>query len=299
MKETIHKERPGVCDPAKRYLDGLASLLATLPPAPTLVTKLLAIFREPDHDVDQVVQLIGCEPSLTAQILRICNSAYFAAERPPGDIFEAVSRIGFYRVYCLVVSLFGAQTKSMAGVNKGVDAEALWRHSLAVAVSASEVAGETGQTKVLAFTAGLLHDIGKLVLASVERENYAVIIRRARDEGVFLNGLERAAFKVDHAELGGELMRRWNLPPEIVAAVSCHHELEVTPPHEQLIAAVQVGDVIGHQLFAGDLANTGLLQTAAVSWEILELSPGDLPRLLAKAQAEMVKIKEMLEIGWA
>jgi putative nucleotidyltransferase with HDIG domain len=296
VTEKLHQERLSIFDPAKRYLDGLASLLATLPPAPTLVTKLLAIFREPDRDVDQVVQLISCEPSLTAQILRICNSAYFATEQPPGDIFEAVSRVGFYRVYCLVVSLFGAQTKSMAGVDKGVDVEVLWRHSVAAAVSTSEVAHEAGLTKPVAFTAGLLHDIGKLVLASAERKAYALLIRRAQDEGVMLSTLERAAFKVDHAELGGELMRRWNLPPEIVAAVRYHHELEAAPAYKPLTAAVQIGDTIAHQLFADGMANTGPLAPTTAAWETLQLSPSELPRLLAKSQAELEQVKGMLEI---
>ena len=296
LTKKILQERLRVGNPARRYLDSLASLLATLPPSPTLVTKLLAIFREPDHDVDQVVKLISCEPSLTAQILRICNSAYFAGEQPPTDIFEAVSRVGFYRVYCLVVSLFGAQTKSMEGVDKGVDVEVLWRHSVAAAVSASEVAAEAGETKAVAFTAGLLHDIGKLVLASAEREAYARLIRRAKDEGALLSTLERSAFVIDHAELGGELMRRWNLPPEIVAAVRYHHELDAAPPDNQLAAAVQIGDMIAHQLFADGLANTGLLTPSAAPWDILQISPGELPRLLVQSQAEMEKVKGMLEM---
>ena len=94
--------------------------------------------------------------------------------------------MGFYQVYCLVVSLFGARTKSMEGAGKGVNVDELWRHSVAVAVSASVVAEESGQTRAVAFTAGLLHDIGKLVLASAERESYARLIQRAKDEGAAL-----------------------------------------------------------------------------------------------------------------
>jgi putative nucleotidyltransferase with HDIG domain len=292
LEETIHQQRLRVFNPAKRYLDGLTSL----PPAPMLVTELLALFRDPDHDVDQVVQLISYEPSLTAQIFRTCNSAYFGCEQPPGDIFEAVSRIGFYEVYCLVVSLFGAKTKSMEGADKGVDVEELWRHSVASAVSASIAAEEAGQARVEAFTAGLLHDIGKLVLASAEREAYARIIQRAKDEGVLLTVLERSAFVIDHAELGGELMRRWKLPPDIVAAVRCHHEREAAPQYQQLTATVQLGDYIAHQLLADDSAGIGFLTPSTAAWDILQLSPDDLPRLLAKAQSEMERVRGMLEI---
>jgi putative nucleotidyltransferase with HDIG domain len=288
----IHQERIHVLDPAKHYLDGVASL----PPAPMLVTKLLALFREPDRDLDQVIQLISYDPSLTAQIFRTANSAAFAGENPPGDIFEAVARIGIYQVYCLVVSLFGAKIRSLEGVTKGVDVEELWRHSVAVAVSASTVAEEAGQINAVAFTAGLLHDIGKQVLASAEREGYAALIQRAKNEGVLLSALERSAFGIDHAELGGELMHRWNLPPDIAAAVACHHEPKPAAPYEQLTAAVQVGDMIAHQLFAEDLANTDLLMPSTAALHILQVSPDDLPRLVAKAQSEMENVKGMLEI---
>jgi len=292
VNEKIHQDRLRVLNPAKRYLDDLKNL----PPAPTLVTELLALFRDPDHDVDKVVQLISYEPSLTAQILRTCNSAYFAGEQPPSDIFDAVSRLGFYQVYCLVVSIYGAKTKSMEGADKGVNVEELWRHSVAVAVSASLVAEEAGQSKEVAFTAGLLHDIGKLVLASAERERYAAVIQKAKAEGVLLSALERSTLIIDHAELGGELMQRWNLPPEIVTAVRRHHELEAASPYEQLTAAVQVGDMIAHQLFGEDLANTDLVTASSAAFETCNLRADSLPNLLAKAQGEMENVKGMLAI---
>ena len=292
LAENIRQQRRVVLNPAKRYLDGVTSL----PSAPMLVTELLALFQEPDHDVDKVVQLITYEPSLTAQILRLCNSASFAGERPPDDIFEAVSRIGFYQVYCMVVSLLGARTKSMEGADEGLNVNELWRHSVAVAVSASVAADETGQAKAAAFTAGLLHDIGKLVLASVERGRYAALIQRASDEGLLLTDLERSVLMMDHAEVGGELMQRWNLPPEIVAAVRRHHDPAIGPPFQQLTAAVQVGDVIGHQFFDEDLASTDLLTFSAAALDTLHLTPDDFPRLLAKVQSEMDQVKVMLEI---
>ncbi len=288
----IHNSRQVILNPAERYLNGVASL----PPAPMLMTELLALFQDPDRDVDHAVELISYEPVLTAQILRTCNSACFAGEQRPGDIFEAVSRIGFYQVYSLVVSIFGARAKSMEGADQGVKVDELWRHSVAVAVSAAAVAEETGQAKTVAFTAGLLHDIGKLVLASAERERYARLIQSAKDQGLALSALERSALGTDHAELGGELMSRWKLPPDVVAAVRHHHDLEAPPPYGELTAAVQVGDMIGHQLFADDLANTAFLPTSPASLEALQLSPGAVPRLLAKTQAEMEKVKGMLEI---
>jgi putative nucleotidyltransferase with HDIG domain len=281
-------------NPAQRYLDGVA----TLPPAPMLVTELLTLFREPDRDIDEVVKLISYEPALTAQILRVCNSACFATEQPPGDIFEAVSRMGFYQVYCLVVSIFGARTRSTEGAAKGVNVEELWRHSVAVAVASSVVEEEAGHQKAVAFTAGLVHDIGKLVLASAERERYGRLIQNAKDHKLSLSALERSAFGTDHAELGGELMRRWNLPPDVVAAVRHHHQIEASPPYEQLTAAVQIANMIAHQLFAEaeKSAEPDLLKSCGAALDVLLLLPDDVPRLLARTQAEMDKVKGTLEI---
>jgi putative nucleotidyltransferase with HDIG domain len=288
----VHAAQPTPVSAADRYLNDVASL----PPAPMLVTELLKLFQEPDRDIDQVVQLISYEPALTAQILRTCNSVYFAGDEPPNDIFEAVSRIGFYQVYCLVVSIFGAKTRNIKGAGEGINVDELWRHSVAVAVSAGVVAEHIGQPKAAAFTAGLLHDIGKLVLASAERRPYAQLIQRAKDQRLVLSVLERSVLGTDHAELGGELMRRWKLPPDVVVGVRHHHALESAPPYRQLTAAVQVGDMFAHQLFSEDLANTDLMSSSSGALEALSLRAEDIPRLLAKAESEMGKVKGMLEI---
>jgi putative nucleotidyltransferase with HDIG domain len=287
----IHQERLRILNPAKRYLDDVASL----PPAPMLLTQLLTLFRDPDCDIDHIVQLITHEPSLTAQILRTSNSAAFAGEHPSTDIFEAVTRLGFYQVYCLVVSLCGARAKSMEGADKGINVDELWRHSVAVAVAASTVAEASDQTKAVAFTAGLLHDIGKLVLASIGRERYAAAIQRARTESVSLSSVEQFVFIIDHAELGGELMRRWNLPPDVVAAVRFHHDLASAPPCERLTAAVQIGDTIAHQIAGEDLGSTDIFTPLTPALATLHLSQDDIPRLLATSQSELEKVKDILE----
>jgi HD-like signal output (HDOD) protein len=91
-------------------------------------------------------------------------------------------------------------------------------------------------------------------------------------------------------------MHRWNLPPEIVAAVRYHHQLEASPPYEQLAAVVQVGNMIAHQLFAEDSANTHPLKPSNAALDVLLLSPDDVPRLLAKTQEEMETVKGTLEL---
>ncbi len=182
------------------------------------------------------------------------------------------------------------------GAGKGLNVDELWRHSVSAAVSASVVAEDAGQAKAVAFTAGLLHDIGKLVLASSEKEAYARAIQKAKEQGVLLCAVERSVFVIDHAELGGELMQRWKLPQNVVAAVRYHHDLESAAPYEKLTAVVQVGDMIAHHLNGEDLAATDILAPSAAALEVLRVTPERLSEHVGAAQAELEKIKGMLEV---
>jgi putative nucleotidyltransferase with HDIG domain len=266
-----------------------------LPLSPTLVTQLLQVFREPDKEVDEVVRLISYEPALTAEILKRCNSSYFAGQEPVGDIFESVSRLGFYEVYQLVVALFGAGTKSLEGAAEGLDVEELWHHSVTTAVAASILAEDIEESKPVAFTAGLLHDIGKLVLASVERARYAAILKLAERENIPLIVKEREAFGTDHSEVGGDLMAHWELPEEVVVAVRYHHDSAAGGGFNRLGTVVELADLIALGL---DQGTEGVVREspAAVSClKALDLSAADFERLARATEKEVERVKSLFQ----
>ena len=149
----------------KDKLDLCIDQVHHLPPTPTLLLELLALFKQPDRDIDQVVKVISHDPSLTAEVLRRCNSAYFSGSQPAADMFEAVLRLGFYEMYRIVVVLFGSRAMSIPNGACGIQVEALWRHSVTTAVAAGVLAEHLQEPEGVAFTAGLLHDVGKVVLA--------------------------------------------------------------------------------------------------------------------------------------
>src|SRR5581483_3976078 len=271
------------------YLNSISSL----PVSPTLINELLGLFKDPDREVDQVVKLISFEPSLTAELLKRSNTVYFASSEPVTDVFEAVTRLGFYEVCCIVVTMFGSGTKTLARSGAGLDVEALWQHSAACAVGASVIAETIGESKPVAFTAGLLHDVGKLVLASVERETYAKMVStHVGREGLLIVG-ERDAFGTDHAELGGELMSRWNLPEEVAAAVRCHHNFTDAKPHLRLAAVVQSANAVAHQLRCADSAESLI---GPPSLRFLGLRQDDFSILITAAGKELERVKDLFGI---
>src|ERR1700723_3777943 len=121
-------------------LDALIDCAPHLPPSPRLLIKLLDVFKQPDQDIHEIVRLISHDPSFAAKVLKHCNSAYFGSSKPAGDIFEAVSMIGFVEIYRIVLGMFAMSAILRPGGGVGINVEMLWRHSVAVAVAASVLA---------------------------------------------------------------------------------------------------------------------------------------------------------------
>src|SRR5580704_9025830 len=146
-------------------IDDYITNLRHLPPAPRVVPELMRLLNQPDVESSKVVKMISYDPALTANVLRICNSAYFGAASPTSDLQEAVTRLGFQQVYQLVAAATGARMLGAAQPGYGLNQGELWKHSVAVAVTAQLMAKKLGDDDNLAFTAALLHDLGKIILS--------------------------------------------------------------------------------------------------------------------------------------
>ena len=200
-------------------LDIYIGRLQHLPAAPTVVVKLVALFRKHNLEVDEIVSLMSQDPSLTAEVLRSANSAYFGDDDQVVGVFEAIMRLGLYKVYQMAMANFGATVLSFSRNVGGIDVETLWRHSAAVASAAGLIARKVEEPEALAFTAGLLHDVGKIVLGAAEGTAYAALAREAVETGVPLQQAEAKRFGFGHAEVGARLLAKWGLPEEIAVPV--------------------------------------------------------------------------------
>jgi putative nucleotidyltransferase with HDIG domain len=214
----------GSAGASEEALDAYLDRIKHLPPKPTLMIELIKLFRQPNADVEQIVALLRHDPVLSIEVLRRCNSSYGGLEEPVMDIYEAVFRLGFYEVYQITVTLFGMRMMSMKKELHGFPIENLRLHSTMTAVAAGALALEAGESEGLAFTAGLLHDVGKMVLALAENEKYAALLEDCRRDGSSLNEAEKKLFGFNHTEIGARLLHRWGVPVEVVLPVLEHHE---------------------------------------------------------------------------
>jgi putative nucleotidyltransferase with HDIG domain len=217
-----------------------------LPTAPTILPKLLTALSNPDVNVDEVVNLVVHEPALAATVLKLCNSAFFASAEPTAHISEAIYRIGFYNVYRLVVAACGESTLEMVRPDWGMDIRGLWNHSVMTGLGAEVLANACGEDEGTLFTAGLLHDFGKLIFAGAMKSAYGELTSGLHGNPAALLALEKEHCGIDHAELGGALLERWNFPAAVTAAVRFHHSPEAAGEYGRLAGIVTIADRLAH-----------------------------------------------------
>jgi len=192
-----------------------------LPTIPTVLTRILRLIESETGSGRELIEVIEHDQVLTAKLLRLANSAFFGQSRRVATVPRAVVLLGYSTVRNLALGV-----KVWDALGRGIARgrlEELWMHAVAVAVSLKTLAARlrTGNPDE-AFTAGLLHDIGRLVLASRFQRDYWRVLGEA-GEGETVEAVESASFGVDHAEVGGWVLESWGLPPAIVEAVRLHH----------------------------------------------------------------------------
>jgi putative nucleotidyltransferase with HDIG domain len=279
---------------ADHYIDRVTDL----PPAPSVAAELLGIFDDPDHDIDRVVELISHDPGLTVAVLKRCNSAYFSNDRTILDMFDAVTRLGFYEVHCIVASLIGARAMAVGKGASNMDINRLWQHSVTTAVAASSLARRVQTAEATAFTAGLLHDVGKLVLASVEKTTYLDLLGKTGINGQKLAEAEQIAFGVTHAAIGSRLLTRWGLPETIAGAALHHHSSTLeAEPFAKLAATVGLASDLAHQMNEPKSPPDNLLAYRPDAVILFQLKDADLPVLITQTQKGLQRMEGLLHMS--
>jgi len=230
----------------KSNLQELLEAVQDLPPLPQAVMKILQLIQDPDSTMFQLAEVLTLDEALMSRVLTWANSPYYAGYSPISTVEQAMMRLGMNTLRQLVLAasttdLLGEQVSSYAMVRGD-----LWRHSIAVAAGARTVmARRHSARRDQAYVAGLLHDVGKLVFdAFIHRPGFWPLVE---DEG---NGQQVTPFDqteiellgIDHAHLGAEVARKWNLPDDLIGAIAWHHDPSQATEGATLAAAVHVAD---------------------------------------------------------
>ncbi len=277
-------------------LDDYINRVQHLPPAPKVLPQLMGLLNKDDVPTQQVVQLLSYDMSLTAGVLQLCNSAFLGAAQPASDLQEAVNRLGFRQVYRLVVAISGARLMSASQKGYGIDEGELWQHAVTTAVAAQLIARHVGEDDSVAFTAGLLHDIGKIVLSQALEHIYTKVINDVETNQQSLLETEKKLLGVQHAEIGGRLLARWKFPSNIVAAIWFHHHPGAATPHQRLTSCVYLGNMISYFIGRGYGFQAFAFRGRTEALDILKLQPDDLPKFMIQTIESFDEIQTFLSI---
>ena len=269
-----------------------------IPSLPQFVIDTLKKLDDPKSSAQDVADKLSRDEGLVLRILRLANSAYYGLPRRITGVSEAISLLGFKTVKSIVLA--ASVYKFMDGSFTGyaLDRGELWKHSLSVAFASRYLAKRIkGLDDEEAYVAGMVHDIGKIVLNDYVRFGYGIIAKLVEDDQVPFMDAERQVLGFDHAQVGGLIMEQWNLPETYMLAARYHHspwELpEESKPHQVFVDVIHVANILCLMLGVGLGADGLQYKIHPESLERLgiadvEVLMSDLVDLMAKVDEEMV-----------
>ncbi|MCI0535465.1 MAG: HDOD domain-containing protein [Verrucomicrobiales bacterium] len=228
----------------------LIAQMDRLPSVPTVYSQLIQVLQDPDANLEQVGDIIATDIAMTAKVLKLVNSAFFGLRRELSSPAEAALYLGLDTIRALVLSIHAfSQFESLNIV--GFSLEALWGHSMEAAAAAKWIAQcEHGEARLCdeAFVAGMLHDMGKLILAANFPKEFHAALRTATLEHLQDTAAEKKIFGASHADVGGYLLGLWGLPGSVVEAVALHHSpAESVEKSFGSLTAVHVAEALIHE----------------------------------------------------
>ncbi len=275
-------------------VEEIISQVGALPPLPDTALKLMRVMNDPRSSIDDIVEAVRYDQAVTGEVLKLCNSAFFGLSRKVTSLNDAMLSLGTVKVLQLVMSVHTNSILSREQRGYGLQPGVLWKHSVAVALASSLFAQRIRLSNVnLVFTAGLLHDIGKVILNEYVADKFAEIVRRVVNEGTSFGEAEHDVLGFSHEEVGSMIAERWQLPDAIVRCIRFHHTPGELDPADTLVDTVYLANCVCLLLGIG-LGEDGLCYRADHAvMERHELSEHDLEEVGVRMMIELQRVEQL------
>ena len=278
-------------------LERIVSSLDKIPTLPVIYSKLGKLLQSPDATIQAVSNIISEDQVIAAKVLKFVNSAFYGFPQRIGSLQRAIVILGFNTIKNLVfaTSVFdmfrGVETIS------AFDKKGFWKHCIGCAV-ASRVLAEAADLRNPdeVFTGGLLHDIGKLVVAVQYPEKFSAVINEVQKTGAPMVEAERKIFGFDHTQVGSALAVQWRFPLDTAQMIGSHHLAEGAIPQRKDIAAVHIGNILSMALGLGTGGEKRLANVNAKAWELMGLTLSSIELVMDKTVKLYRENTEILEV---
>jgi HD-like signal output (HDOD) protein len=267
-----------------------------LPPLPQALTEILQALRREDLSATRSIALIERNQALAARTLRLANSAFYGAPGRVASIGDAVRMLGL-RTVSGVLTASVLHSSFRVPHCPGFEFDAYWRHSIGTALVARGLAGLVEMDPDEAFIAGLMHDIGQLVLAAFLPVPAARAIELARRTDVPSVDAEMTTLGIAHPQIGAMVAEQWRFPCTIARSIGCHHEPEGAPVSRRvsLSGLVHVADAIAHALDLSGSAEEAVPPICASVWQGLGLDQSQALHLFASVEVDARELGAALQ----
>lgn len=268
--------------------------ISTIHSLPMFYTQLAEVISHPRSSIGDIAQIVSEDQGLTARILKLANSPLFGYFARIDTITKAITIIGVDQLRDLALAL------SVMDVFKGipedlVNMEQFWRHSIAAGLAARVLAtSQRAANLERFFVAGILHDVGRLVMYVRVPELCRELLEQCRATGSLLYKAERERLGFDHAEVAGALMRLWKIPPSIAEPVASHHGVQGTAQYPCESSVLHFADIVAHAMQIGSSGEVLVPELDRQVWESLQISCYFLPTLVKQVDAMFEEIISVL-----
>ena len=282
-------------------LEEIVDKVQKLPTLPSVANKITSLINDPTCTAIQLAEVINKDQSLTTRVLRLVNSAFYSLAAEVTNVKHGIALLGFKTISQMVISI--SVFDVFAGkYGEEFDRRGFWIHSIGCGVISKIVAQRAKYHKEDdCFTAGLLHDIGKVVLDQYLHEDMIQVIQRTREKEISFGDAEQEVLGLNHADIGGQVMKKWNIPLPVMVAVQHHHQV----PEERngssfsqdlIVDIVRLSDVIckcENIGYTGDSTNPVLEEEL---WERLPFNNKSIDEVVQTSAEEIEKASILIDL---
>jgi putative nucleotidyltransferase with HDIG domain len=243
-------------------LEVLLQGASALPTLPQVVTHILKSLNDDNADADSLVQQLNTDPAIVARLLAAANSSAFGLSSQVATTRQAILVLGLQTVR--TITLATALIEHFSHSTSAFDSRQLWRHSLGVATCARAIAERVRCNPEAAFSTGLLHDIGQMLMVAVAPDACAEVRVRMRQHDEPIIVAEQAVFGYDHATAGAALAKLWNLPDDIIAGIHGHH-LPDDGDDGEMGDLIHIAEVVSHALDLGEVERNHVPEVSEIA----------------------------------
>jgi len=225
-----------------------------LPTLPTVITQMIGLIENPGTSAKEVSQLISTDQALTAKILKLANSAFYGFPRGISTVNQAVVVLGFETVKSLGLSISVLERFAVEEITSSFDRQKFWEHSISCGVAARLLAEKFNyHLRGEAFSCGILHDVGKLILSQYFAEEFNQVLLMSEEEYIHISKAEERVLGVTHTDIGRWLAEKWNLPSSLISAIAFHHKpSNSSKNNSQLPSLIHLADLLCRREAIGD-----------------------------------------------